>query len=70
VRGYVCEDGDCNDPHGGPALFPSLTDLGLSAGSGHGGNGCGFGYEGSTGAQHGNSWLQCFNGLSDGFRRL
>jgi len=71
VRGYFCDDGHCGDDHPDSAVFPSLKDLGLTVAS-HGGD-CsgGFGYGGSTGSQHaGDPWFQCFNGLSDGFKKL
>jgi hypothetical protein len=75
ARGYFCDDGSCNDEHGGDHggtdLFPTLAQLGLTAGSnGHGAD-CGFGFGGSTGSQHGGDpSFQCFNGLQDGFRKL
>jgi molybdenum cofactor biosynthesis enzyme MoaA len=47
-------------------LFPSLKDLGLSAAA----SGCGFGFEGLTGAAHGPAELKCFQGLADGFQKL
>ena len=55
------------DHHGGTPLFPSLKDLGLTASNSH----CGFGYDGSTGSQHGGDpSFHCLNGLSDGFKKL
>jgi len=72
VRGYFCDDGSCDDgDHGGAPLFPSLKDLGLTLASGGNNGGCGFGFDGSTGGQHGGDpSFQCFNGLHDGFVKL
>ena len=70
VRGYFGDDGHSHDgdDHGGAPLFPSLKDLGLTAGNQ---SGCGFGFEGSTGSQHGGDpTFQCFNGLHDGFVKI
>jgi len=70
VRGYFGDDGHShdNDGHGdGAPLFPNLKDLGLTGNQ----NGCGFGFEGSTGSQHGGDpSFQCFKGLQDGFVKL